>query len=128
VFATSFVLTPMYCWLAAMFLAAACPPLVLAGSRPVWRRSRGFAVAWGALAIVCGAMVGLDLERYRELYSKGLLPGGLPLLELLCGEFFGPFGAFTLKSAGVVAAVSGLLTLAVWWRARASRETIIPRA
>jgi hypothetical protein len=118
VFATSVRLTPTWCWLAAMLLAAACPPLVLVGSRPVWRRSRGYAIAWGVVAIVCGALVGLDLERYRKLSSDGKLPGGLPLVKILSGEFFGPFGAFTLKTAGGVAAVSGLLTLAAWWGRR----------
>src|SRR4051794_1094750 len=122
VFATSIVFRPTYCWLAVMLVAAALPPLVAMGCRTGWRQSRGFTLAWTGLGIGCGALVALDVVRCLDLYRSGELPGGVALVRLLARVWLGPFGAYTLKGAGVVGAVSVLLTLAAWSLCRAGKQ------
>jgi hypothetical protein len=107
-------LIPEYFWLAVMVFAAGVPPLVLAGARVRWRLSRPFLSAWAVLFCICIALTLLDCLRYAELYYHGELPPDFPIGETLYRMLAGRFGRGVLLSAGVVLAVSGVLTLLVW--------------
>jgi hypothetical protein len=131
-------LTPHYFWLAVMVFAAAFPPLVLTGYRVRWRLSRPFLSAWAVLFFICVALTLLDCVRYAQMYYLGELEPGFPMGEVLFRMFAGPFGMFVLRSAGMVLAVSGVLTLLVWvalilaaktkssWRGEAVSQTPPP--